>query len=117
MPKIPIRLTNISEKKQTITTQVGGYPVLWTYYRQDNNLFVQSESADPSFGGVNQTYMGKGEQRLTGKQVTVNFSGDGNNKAIDMYANYEEKEAQLNIFWYYTEKPDKSLRTELVVGK
>jgi hypothetical protein len=115
--KDPIRLTNISEKKQTITTQVGGYPVLWTYYRQDNNLFVQSESADPSFGGVNQTYMGKGEQRLIGKPVTANFSGDGNNKAIDMYANYEKKEAELNIFWYYTEKPDKSLRTELVVGK
>ncbi|OPH59309.1 hypothetical protein BC351_20570 [Paenibacillus ferrarius] len=112
--KDPIRLRNISEKKQTITTQVGGYPVVWTYYRQDHNLFVQSESADPSFGGVNQTYMGKGEQRLIGKPITANFSGDGNNQAIDMYANYEKNEAELNIFWYYTEKPEQSLKVELI---
>ncbi|MEC0226028.1 DUF4179 domain-containing protein [Paenibacillus alba] len=112
--KDPIRLTNISEKKQTITTQVGGYPVVWTYYRQDNKLFVQSESADPGFGGVNQTYMGKGEQRLIGKPITVNFNGDGNNQAIDMYANYEKNEAELNIFWYYTEKPEQSLKVELI---
>ncbi|UKS26471.1 DUF4179 domain-containing protein [Paenibacillus sp. HWE-109] len=109
-----IRLTNINEKKQTLTTQVGGYPVVWTYYRQDNNLFVQSESADPSFGGVNQTYMGKGKDELLGKPVTANFNGDGNNRAIDMYANYEKNEAELNIFWYYTEKPEQSLKVEII---
>lgn len=101
----PIKLTNISEKKQTMTTRVGNYSVVWTYYKQGNDLYVQSECTDPSFGGVNQTYMGKGAQRLVGKQVTANFSGDGNNKAIDMYANYEGTEAELGIFWYYTEKP------------
>lgn len=103
--KEPIKLTNISEKKQSMTTRVGNYSVVWTYYKQENNVYVQSECADPSFGGVNQTYIGKGVQRLVGKPVTANFSGDGNNKAIDMYANYEGTEAELGIFWYYTEKP------------
>jgi hypothetical protein len=103
--KDPIKLTNISEQKQTMTTRVGNYSVVWTYYKQGNNLYVQNECADPSFGGVNQTYMGKGAQRLVGKQVMANFGGDGNNKAIDMYANYEGTEAELGIFWYYTEKP------------
>ncbi|WP_165452727.1 DUF4179 domain-containing protein [Paenibacillus thalictri] len=108
--KEPIKLTNISVEKQTLTTKVGGYDVLWTYYKQDGKLYVQSECADPSFGGVNQTYMGSGDSRLIGKQVTTNFSGDGNNRAIDEYADFTGTEADINIFWYYTESPDKELR-------
>lgn len=112
--KEPIQLKNISEEKKTMTTQVGGYPVLWTYYRQDGNLYVQSESADPSFGGVNQTYMYEGKQSVPGERVTANFSGDGNNKAIDMYPNYKGTEAELKIYWYYTDKPEQILKVNLL---
>lgn len=111
--KEPIRLTNISERKQTITTQVGGYSVLWTYYKQDGKLYVQSECADPLFGGINQTYINRGGERLIGKPVTTNFSGDGNNRAIDEYSEFDGTEAELYIFWYYTENPDKELRIPL----
>lgn len=109
----PIRLTGISDEKKTITTLVGGYAVKWTYYKRDGNLYVQSECDDPAFGGVNQTYMGTGVNRAVGKQVTVNFSGDGNNLAIDEYANFSGTEAEIYIFWYYTENPDKELRFKL----
>lgn len=112
--KDPIRLTNISEEKKTMTTQVGGYPVLWTYYKQDGNLYIQSECADPSFGGVNQTYMYEGAQSVPGQQVTANFSGDGNNKVIDMYPNYKGTEAELRIYWYYTDNPEKTLKVNLL---
>jgi hypothetical protein len=111
--KEPIRLKDISEEKKTMTTQVGGYTVKWTYYKQDGNLYVQSECEDPSFGGINQTYMRKGgENTSPGKKVSVSFGGDGNNQAIDMYPNFAETEAELGIFWYYTENPDKELRVE-----
>jgi hypothetical protein len=109
----PIRISNISEEKKTITTDVGGYSVTWTYYKQDGNLYVQSESADPTFGGINQTYTFNGKKRLVGKPVSVNFSGDGNNQAIDVYENYERNEADLYIFYYKTENPNREMRVEL----
>ncbi|TDF95134.1 DUF4179 domain-containing protein [Paenibacillus piri] len=108
--KDSIRLKKISERKQTMTTQVGAYTVQWTYYKQDGNLYVQSECTDPSFGGVNQTYMVDGEKTVVGKPVSANFSGDGNNKAIDMYENFNGTDADIHIFWYYTEDPAKELR-------
>ncbi|WP_246627698.1 DUF4179 domain-containing protein [Paenibacillus solanacearum] len=108
--KEPIRLKGISEQKQTMTTQVGGYDVTWTYYKQDGNLYVQSESADPSFGGVNQTYMGTGSSRIVGKPVGAGFYGDGNNRAVDMYPNFTGTDAELYIFWYYTDNPSEQLR-------
>ncbi|WP_248927989.1 DUF4179 domain-containing protein [Paenibacillus hamazuiensis] len=109
----PIKLTDIGERKMTLTTKVGGYSVLWTYYKQDGKLYVQSECADPSFGGINQTYIMKDGNRLIGKPVTTNFMGDGNNRAIDEYPDFTGTEAELHIFWYYTETPDKELRVPL----
>jgi hypothetical protein len=53
------------------------------------------------------------EKRISGKQVTTNFSGDGNNQAIDMYPNFSGTEVELYIYWYYTENLDKQLRVEL----
>lgn len=111
--KDPIKLSDISEQKQTITTNVGGYTVLWTYYKQDGTLYVQSECADLSFGGVNQTNIISGGNRLIGKQVTTNFARDGNNRAIDQYSDFTGTEAELHIFWYYTEDPNKGLRVPL----
>ncbi|NHN34418.1 DUF4179 domain-containing protein [Paenibacillus agricola] len=111
--KAPIILKDISTEKKTMTTQVGGFSVQWTYYKQNGDLFVQSEAADPNFGGINQTYIIKDGKTMPGKQVTTNFTGDGNNQAIDVYKDYQEKDAAIYIYWYYTDNPDKGLRVEL----
>jgi hypothetical protein len=111
--KAPILLNGISEEEKTMTTLVGGYSVKWTYYKRDGNLYVQSECDDPSFGGINQTYIGKGLDQKVGKQVTPHFSGDGNNTAVDVYKNYVGSEAEIYIFWYYTENPEKEVRVKL----
>jgi hypothetical protein len=111
--KAPIQLKDISEEEKTLTTNVGGYSVKWTYYKRDGNLYVQSECDDPSFGGINQTYIGKGSDRKIAQLVTSNFSGDGNNKAIDVYKNYAGSEADINIFYYSIENPDKEVRVVL----
>jgi hypothetical protein len=111
--KEPVKLKSISEEEKTMTTQVGGYSVKWTYYKRDGDLYVQSECSDTSFGGINQTYIGKGMDGKVGKPVTTNFSGDGNNKAIDLYKNYTGNDAEIYIFWYYTENPNKQVRVEL----
>ncbi len=111
--KAPIPLREISEEKKSITTDVGGYSVLWTYYLKDGGLYVQSESADHGFGGVNQTYILRGETRDIGKKITYGFGGNGNNQATDVYPGFVGKEADVYIFWYYTEDPGKELRTVL----
>lgn len=111
--KTPVLLSNISAERQTLTTQIGGYPVKWTYYMLDENLYVETESADIHFGGVNQTHIGLGKERMIGRPVTVNFSGDGNNKAIDVYKGFKGKEASVYMFYYTTEDPEKETRVEL----
>jgi hypothetical protein len=111
--KEPIVLKEISEVEKTMTTIVGGYSVKWTYYKRDGNLYIQSECDDPSFGGINQTHMGRDAEGIVGVPVTANFSGDGNNIAIDVYKNYKMNDAQIYIFWYFTENPDKEIRVDL----
>lgn len=111
--KTPVQLSNISAERQTLTTQIGGYPVKWTYYMLDDNLYVESESKDVHFGGVSQTHIGLGQERMIGRPVTVNFSGDGNNKAIDVYKGFKGEQASVYLFYYTTEDPDKETRVEL----
>ncbi|MFC3745429.1 DUF4179 domain-containing protein [Paenibacillus sp. GCM10012306] len=111
--KTPVLLTDISTKKQTLNREVGGYPVHWTYYMQDGNLYVETGSEDAHFGGINQTHINLGKDRILGRPVTVNFSGDGNNKAIDVYKDFKEKEASLYMFYYTTDEPDKETRVQL----
>lgn len=111
--KAPIPLREISGEKKSITTDVGGYSVLWTYYLKDGDLYVQSESADHGFGGINQTYMLRGETRDPGKKIAYGFGGSGSNQATDVYPGFAGKDADVYIFWYYTEDTGKELRTEL----
>lgn len=111
--KTPLLLTNISEEKQTLIQQIGGYPVKWTYYMQGSDLYVETGSDDTRFGGINQTHIGLGNERILGKPITVNFSGDGNNKAIDVYKDFKGTEASIYIFYYTTDAPDQETRVLL----
>lgn len=111
--KTPLLLKNISAEKQTVIRDTGGYEVKWTYYMQGNDLYVETESDDPHFGGVNQTYIGLGKERIPSRPVTVNFAGDGNNKAIDVYKDFKGTEASIYMFNYTTDEPDKETRVQL----
>ncbi|WNS43745.1 DUF4179 domain-containing protein [Paenibacillus sp. MMS20-IR301] len=111
--KEPLLLRDISSEKQTVMRETGGYPVKWTYYMQGKDLYVETESEDIHFGGVNQTYIGTGKDRLIGKKVTVNFSGDGNNHSIDVYKDFQGTEASAYMFYYSTNAPGQETRVVL----
>ncbi|QSF43936.1 DUF4179 domain-containing protein [Paenibacillus tianjinensis] len=111
--KSPLQLTNISAHKQTLIRTTGGYPVKWTYYMQGSDLFVETQSDDDRFGGVNQTHINLGKDRILGRPVTSNFDGDGNNKAIDVYKNFKGTEASIYMFYYTTDEPEKETRVQL----
>lgn len=113
----PIRLTDISGEQQSITTHIAGYPVTWTYYLKDNNLYVESRSSNQTFGGVNQTYYLQGKDKNYGIPMLIGVMGDGNNKNMDVYENFDEKELDIYISNYTTNNPDDELHIELKPGK
>lgn len=110
-----IQLTNISAKHQSVTSNIAGYPISWTYYIKDNNLYVESLSPDPGFAGVNQTYYLEGKEKIYG---TPEFMGIlENNKRMDVYENFDKKELEILIYKYLTNKPNDELRIPLTFGK
>ncbi|AIQ48805.1 RNA polymerase sigma factor [Paenibacillus sp. FSL R7-0273] len=111
--KEPLQLTNISDQKQTLIRSTGGYPVKWTYYMVDGDLYVETESEDFRFGGVGQTHINRGKDRIIGRPVTINFSGDGNNRAIDVYKDFQGTEASIYMFYYTTDEPERETRVQL----
>ncbi|MGE7824969.1 DUF4179 domain-containing protein [Paenibacillus sp. NPDC093718] len=115
--KNPIRLTGISAEHQSLTSSIAGYPITWTYYLKDNNLYVESLSSDPTFGGVNQTYYLDGEDRNYGMPAMIGLLGDDNNKHMDVYKNFDKTELEVYISNYTTHKRDDVLRVPLKAGK
>ena len=113
----PIRLTDISTKPQSVKTEIAGYPITWTYYMKDNHLYVESLSSDPMFGGVNQTYYLQGKERYYGKPVKMGLLGDGNNKQMDVYENFDQNELNIYIWNYTTEKINDEYRIQLKSGQ
>jgi hypothetical protein len=49
---------------QTIETELNGYAVTYTYYIEGDRLYLESDSPDERFGGINQSYIKKGGKRL-----------------------------------------------------
>ncbi|RCW49347.1 DUF4179 domain-containing protein [Paenibacillus prosopidis] len=109
----PITLKAISEQKQTITTNVGDYPVKWTYYRKEGAVYLESGSDNPAFGGINQTYRMTEEGKIPSEQLTNNFTGDGNNKAIEKFRDYSGDELTIYIYQYTTDDPSKEMKIPL----
>ncbi|WP_285397138.1 DUF4179 domain-containing protein [Lysinibacillus sp. fls2-241-R2A-57] len=114
----PIRLTDISVKPQSLTSSIAGYPITWTYYLKDNNLYVESLSSDPAFVGVNQTYYLDGDNGpIFGRPDLMGILEDGSNKAMDVYENFNKKELDIYIEKYLIDKPNEELRIPLKSGK
>ncbi|WP_246197310.1 hypothetical protein [Cytobacillus depressus] len=93
----PIHLSGISDEHQTFTTHIEGYPITWTYYMDDNNLYVESLSSDQTFGGVNQTYYFDGKDRRYGKPAMMGLLGDNNNKHMDVYENFDKNKHRAHF--------------------
>ncbi|MED3803329.1 DUF4179 domain-containing protein [Lysinibacillus xylanilyticus] len=112
----PIHLTDISEKHQTTKSSIAGYPISWTYYLKDNNLYVETLSSDPTFGGVERTYYLDGKEQNLGKPE-YGLDAAGSNKSMHVYKNFDKKELDIYIYSYAINKPNGELRIPLKSGK
>ncbi|MFJ7889912.1 DUF4179 domain-containing protein [Lysinibacillus xylanilyticus] len=112
----PIHLTDISEKHQTTKSSIAGYPISWTYYLKDNNLYVETLSSDPTFGGVERTYYLDGKEQNLGKPE-YGLDAAGSNKSMHVYKNFDKKELDIYIYSYAINKPNGELRIPLKSGE
>ena len=53
-----------STERRTIRTELNGYPVTYEYYIEGDRLYLESDSPDERFGGMNQSYIKKGGKKL-----------------------------------------------------
>lgn len=113
----PVRLTDISNEHQSVTTYMDGYPIKWNYYMKDKNLYVESLSSNPDFGGVTQTYYLDGKDRNYGKPVMLGLFSNESNKNMDVYENFNMTELDIYISNYTTHKRDDELHVQLKSGK
>lgn len=108
--KASIRLTDISTHSQTVTSNYEGYPLIWTYYIKDGNLYVESKSPDTNFGGINQTYFLDREEK---HYLIPLYFTDSDNKHIEMYKDFKGKDLDLYVWNYTTKNPDEEWRINL----
>lgn len=113
----PILLQSISPQKQELSTEVGGYPVKWTYFEQNGNLVISASSTDPNFGGIGQMYIAEGSKRKLADDRNARIWGDVNNLLTEIYKNYSADSAELHIFSYVEHLPEQQVQVKLYPSK
>ncbi|MDR0267307.1 DUF4179 domain-containing protein [Paenibacillus sp.] len=110
----PVLLKNISGEKQTVTSDVEGYPVKWTYYKANGKLYVETNSANGRFGGVNQTYYKQGSEQVLSRVVYIEGSTPWvSNERVNVFPGFEGTELELYIKVYHIWHPDLNFKLKL----
>ncbi|WP_083536610.1 MULTISPECIES: DUF4179 domain-containing protein [unclassified Paenibacillus] len=101
-------LEQIDESRRTIEQTVDGFPVTFTYYRQGDDLVVESESPDDRFRGISQTAVNQGGERIYPPIEPMPPGGNGTNRRIQTYPGLLAKKGAIELspgFYSYRE-PD-----------
>ncbi|AWB44731.1 hypothetical protein DCC85_11225 [Paenibacillus sp. CAA11] len=95
-----LTLDQPAAQKKTVTTELHGTSVEFTYYKEGKDLIVESSSSDPSFGGITQSYLDiNGERKFP--EINPNPpEGNGTNRKVERYVNIPEGDLKLNPFLY-----------------
>lgn len=110
----PVMLQNISGEKQTITTDVEGYPVKWTYYKANGKLYVETGSTNERFGGVDQTYYQQEGEQILSRIVYIEGSTPWvSNERVNVFPGFEGTELELYIKVYHIWHPDLNTKLKL----
>ncbi|MFD2671478.1 DUF4179 domain-containing protein [Marinicrinis sediminis] len=102
-------LRNIGQEKQSLQADLDGYPITWTYYMEQGNLIVQSDSENNEFSGIWQTYQLHDGKRIYGKPMHASIQGDGDAFGMDRYEGFSGTEAEIYIWKYAVAKPDQEV--------
>lgn len=86
-----------SESKRSVEADLDGFPVTLTYYRQDQDLIVESQSDDPKFPGISQTAVKLDGKALYPQPNHIPPGGTGSNKRTDRYPGLLSKQRYASI--------------------
>ncbi|MGG3309496.1 DUF4179 domain-containing protein [Paenibacillus lautus] len=110
----PVLLKNISGEKQTVTTDVEGYPVKWTYYKANGKLYVKTGSTNERFGGIDQTYYEQEGEQILSRIVYIEGSTPWvSNDRVNVFPGFDRTELELYIKIYHIWHPDRNLAFKL----
>ncbi|MEK3910305.1 DUF4179 domain-containing protein [Paenibacillus sp. FSL H7-0331] len=103
-------LAGLSDAKQSIQTSLDGIAVSFTYYKQGQDLIVESQSSDPKFFGISQSSVVKDGKPIYPEMNPVPPGGNGTNKRVERYPGLLSKQGELQLnpgFYSYWDKERK----------
>lgn len=103
-----LELAGPTDAKRTIETEVGGFPVAFTYYKDGADLIVESNWRSETEGGITQTYIAAGDKRLLAEYVPEAPGGNGTRRKVERYRNVPQGELKLNPFLYHWTDKEKT---------
>lgn len=103
-------LAGLSDTKQSIQTSLDGIAVTFTYYKQGQDLIVESQSSDPKFQGISQSSAVKDGKPIYPEMNPMPPGGNGTNKRVERYPGLLSKQGELQLnpgFYSYSDKERK----------
>ncbi|MDO3678239.1 DUF4179 domain-containing protein [Paenibacillus ehimensis] len=105
-----------SETKQTIDTKLDQFPVTFTYYKEGEDLIVESYSTDPDFIVVSQTSV-KQDGEVVYPPITPSPpGGNGTSKKVERYPGLLSKPGKLELNPGFYHFKDGSRKAELTIN-
>ncbi|PUA39043.1 RNA polymerase subunit sigma [Paenibacillus elgii] len=105
-----------SDTKRTIETKLDQFPVTFTYYKEGEDLIVESYSTDPDFIDVSQTAMKRDGDIVYPKMNPTPPGGNGTSKKVDRYPGLLSKPGKLELSPGFYHFKDGSRRVELTIN-
>ncbi|KPV60002.1 RNA polymerase sigma factor [Paenibacillus sp. A3] len=105
-----------SETKRTIETKLDQFPVTFTYYKEGEDLIVESYSTDPDFIAVAQTAVKQGGKFVVPEMNSSPPGGNGTRKEVERYPGLLSKPGKLELSPGFYVFKDGSRRVELTLN-
>ncbi|WP_010499269.1 DUF4179 domain-containing protein [Paenibacillus elgii] len=105
-----------SDTKRTIETKLDQFPVTFTYYKEGEDLIVESYSTDPNFIVVNQTAVKQGGRVVYPQMNPTPPGGNGTSKKVDRYPGLLSKPSELELSPGFYAFKDGSREAELTIN-
>ncbi|MDF2670360.1 MAG: hypothetical protein K0R67_2666, partial [Paenibacillus sp.] len=110
-----VKLGSPSLAKQSVTTVMDGFEVRYTYYRDGNDLVVETSSDDANFGGIVQTVVLENGNKIDAyKREMQGPRWMSGNSSFERYAGLGEEDITIYPFTYSIYDPNAKLELPLI---
>ncbi|MDP5274797.1 DUF4179 domain-containing protein [Chengkuizengella axinellae] len=93
-------LTNISNEKQTVTSNVADYPVEFTYHMIDGDVIIESSSSNLTYQGLQTYYIDQKDKRQFARKEDIGLFNKQINTVKETYFDYQDSSMELFIYSY-----------------